>query len=110
MPTALKKYNGGRVLVFVIGAFSEMSEGVSRICGIVARELARARVSYYNGDAMRTKGAYRQRIQEDWGHTAHRGWAVSSSAVPGASSPTARRTAERGGGVTVLPPRRAKPL
>ena len=73
--TALKKYNGGRVLVFVMGAFAEMSGDVSRICKIIAHELARAHVSYYNDDAKRTKGVYRQRIQKAWGHTAHRGWA-----------------------------------
>jgi len=37
--------------------------------------LARTHVSYYNDDAKRTKGMYRQRIQKAWGHTAHRGWA-----------------------------------
>ena len=42
----LKRYNGGRVLVFVIGAFAEMSEDVSRICGIIAHDLARTHVSY----------------------------------------------------------------
>jgi len=62
--TALKRYNGGRVLVFVMGAFAEMSEDVSRICGIIAHDLARTHVSYYNGDAERTKGMYRQRIQK----------------------------------------------
>ena len=46
-----------------------------RICGIIAHDLARTRVSYYNGDAKRTKGIYRQRIQKAWGHTAHRSWA-----------------------------------
>ena len=75
MVTALKKYNGGRVLVFAMGAFAEMPGGVSRICGIIAHELARTHVSYYNDDAKRTKGMYRQRIQKAWGHTAHRGWA-----------------------------------
>ena len=30
MVTALRRYNGGRVLVFVMGAFAEMSEDVSR--------------------------------------------------------------------------------
>ena len=30
---------------------------------------------YYNDDAKRTKGVYRQRIQKAWGHAAHRGWA-----------------------------------
>ena len=34
MATALKRYNGGRVLVFVVGAFAEMSGDVSRICDI----------------------------------------------------------------------------
>ena len=71
MATALKRYNGGRVLVFVVGAFAEMSEDVSRI----AHDLARTHVSYYNDDAKRIKGMYRQRIQKAWGHTAHRGWA-----------------------------------
>ena len=52
-----------------------MSEDVSRICDITAHDLARTHVSYYNDDAKRTKGMYRQRIQEAWGHTAHRGWA-----------------------------------
>ena len=65
MATALKRYNEGRVLVFVVGAFAEMSEG----------DLARTQVSYYNDDAKRTKGIYRQRIERAWGHTAQRGWA-----------------------------------
>ena len=37
--------------------------------------MAWTHVSYYNDDAKRTKGMYRQRIQKAWGHTAHRGWA-----------------------------------
>ena len=56
MATALTGYNGGQVLVFVMGAFAKMSGDVSRICDIIAHELARAHVSYYNGDAKRTKG------------------------------------------------------
>jgi len=60
MATALKRYNGGRVLVFVVGAFVEMSEDVSRICDITAQDLARTHVSYYNDDTKRTKGMYRQ--------------------------------------------------
>ena len=75
MVTALKGYNGGQVLVFVMGAFAEMSGDVSRICDIIAHELASTHVSYYNDDAKRTKGMYRRRIQKAWGHTAHRGWA-----------------------------------
>ena len=75
MATALKRYNRGRLLVFVVGAFAEMSEDVGRICGIIAHDLARTHVSYYNDDAKRTKGMYRQRIQKAWEHTAHRGWA-----------------------------------
>ena len=62
------------VLVFVVGAFAEMSEDVSRICDTIAHDLARAHVSYCNDDAKRTKGMYRQRIQKARGHTAHRGW------------------------------------
>ena len=62
MATALKRYNGGRALVFVVGAFAEMSEDVSRICGIIAHDLARTHVLYYNDDSKRTKGMYRQRI------------------------------------------------
>ena len=62
-------------MVFVVGAFAEMSEDVSRICDITTHDLARTNVSYYNDDAKRTKGIYRKRIQEAWGHTAHRGWA-----------------------------------
>ena len=58
-----------------MGAFAEMSEDVSRICDIIAHDLARTQVSYYNDDAKRTKGMYRTRIQKAWGHTAHRGWA-----------------------------------
>ena len=75
MVTALKGCNGGRVLVFGMGAFAEVPDDVSRICGIIAHELARTHVSYYSDDAKRTKGMYRQRIQKDRGHTAHRGWA-----------------------------------
>ena len=66
MVTALKRYNGARVLVFVMGAF----------CDIIANDLAWTNVLYYNDDAKRTKGMYRQqRIQKAWRNTAHRGWA-----------------------------------
>ena len=54
MFAALKRYNGGRVLVFVVGAFEKMPEDVSRICGIIAHDLARTHVSYYNDDAKRS--------------------------------------------------------
>jgi len=64
MATAHKRDNGGRVLVFVVGAFAEMSEDMSRICDIIAHDLARTHISYYNDDAKRTKGMYRQRIQK----------------------------------------------
>jgi len=74
MATALKRHNGGRVLVFVVGAFAEMSENVSRICDITARDLERTHVSYYNDNAERTKGMYRTRIQKAWGHTARSNW------------------------------------
>ena len=63
------------MLVFVVGAFAEMSEDVSRICDIIVHDLARTRVSYYNDDAKRAKGMYRQRIQKAWGHMAYCGWA-----------------------------------
>ena len=56
MVAALKRHNGGRVLVFVMGAFAEKSEDVSRICDIIAHDLARTHVSYYNDDAKRTQG------------------------------------------------------
>ena len=46
MVTALERYNGGRVLVFVMGAFTKISEDVSRICGIIEHHLARTHVSY----------------------------------------------------------------
>jgi hypothetical protein len=48
---------------------------VSRIRYIIAHELARIHVSYYNDGAKRTKGMYRQRIQKARGHAARRGWA-----------------------------------
>ena len=69
------QYNRGQVLVFVMGAFAEMSEDVNRICEIIAHELARAHVSYHSNDAKRPKGLCRQRVQKTRGHTAHRGWA-----------------------------------
>ena len=94
MVAALKRYNGGRVLVFVMGAFAEMPEVVSRICGITAHDLARTHVAYYNDDAKRTKGMYRQRIQKAWGHTAHRGWLGPPSPQPRPGAPRRRR---RGG-------------
>ena len=63
----------------MVGAFVEMSEDVNRICNIIefefAHDLARTHVSYYNDDAKRTEGMYRQRTQKARGHTAHRGWA-----------------------------------
>ena len=64
MSRSIKRHNGGRVLVFVMGAFAEMSEDVSHIYGIIAHDLARAHVSYYNDDAKRAKGMYRQRTQK----------------------------------------------
>ena len=64
MVTALKGYNGGQVLVFVMCAFAEMPGDVSRICDIIAHELAGTHVSYYSDDAKRTKGIYRKRIQK----------------------------------------------
>ena len=62
MVAALKRYNGGRVLAFVMGAFAEISEDLSCVCDITAHDLARTHVAYYNDDAKRTKGMYRQRI------------------------------------------------
>ena len=59
----------------MVGAFAEMSEDVSCICDIIAHYLVRTHVSYYNEDAKRIKGMYRQRIQKAWGRTAQRGWA-----------------------------------
>ena len=44
MVAALKRYNGGRVLVFVVGAFAEMPGDVSRICDITAHDLGRTHV------------------------------------------------------------------
>ena len=75
MAIALKRCNGGQVLVFVLAAFADLSEDVSRICDIIAHDLGRTHVSYYNDDAKRTKGMDRQRTQNAGGHTAHRGWA-----------------------------------
>jgi len=75
MAAALKRYNGGRLLVFVMRAFAEMSGDVSGICDITAHDLARTHVSYCNGDANHTKGVYRYRTQKAWGYTAQRGWA-----------------------------------
>ena len=117
---------GGRVLVFVVGAFAEMSEDVSRICDIIAHDLARTHISYYNDDSKRTKGMYRQHIQKAWVHTAHRGWArllldrARDLIIHGpAHRPRCRRTrtirtatsslAAPRGGATPLP-RHAQPL
>ena len=82
MAAALKRYNGGRVLVFVMGAFEEIPEDVSPICDITAHDLARTHVSYYNDDAKRTKGMYRKRIQKAWGTQRTAAGPASSSAVP----------------------------
>jgi len=37
--------------------------------------ISEQKLLYYNDDAKRTKGMYRQRIQKVWGNTAYRGWA-----------------------------------
>ena len=117
MATALKRYNGGRVLVFVMGAFAEMSGDVSHICDIIAHVLARTNVSYNNSDANYTKGMYRQRVQKTWGHKAHRGWTARRTAAPTARrcrrtrairTATSSITTPRGGATS--PPRRAQPL
>ena len=79
MVTALKRYNGApgacTVPFFVMGALVEMPGEVSHIFDITAHDLARTHVLYYNDDAKRNKGMYRQRIQRALGHSAHRGWA-----------------------------------
>ena len=72
MVAAHKRYNGGRVLVFVMGAFVEMPGDVSRICDTIAHDLARTHVSYYNDDAKRTKGMYRQHPESLGAHGAPR--------------------------------------
>ena len=64
VPQISSRYNGGRVLVFVMSAFAEMPEDASRICGIMEHDLARTHVPFYNDDARRTKGMYRRRIQK----------------------------------------------
>jgi len=46
---------------------TKMSGDVSRICDIIAQDLARAHVSYHNDEAKRFGGMYRQRIQKDRG-------------------------------------------
>jgi len=108
------------VLVLVVGAFAEMSEDVSRICDIIARDLARTHVSYYNGDAKRTKGMYRQRIQKAWGHTAHRGWArlllnrsrdliIHGPAYRGANGAVMPRRGRSGRPLPFQPPREEGP-
>ena len=45
-------------VVFVMGAFAEMSGDVSRICVTIARELARTSASHYNDHAKQSKGMY----------------------------------------------------
>jgi len=77
MVIALKRHNGDRVLVFVMGAVAEMPGDVSSICGITAHDLAQIHVSYNNDDSKRTKDIYRQRIQKAWGHTARRSWVIT---------------------------------
>ena len=64
LATALKRYNGGRALQFVMGAFAELPGDMTRICDITAHELARTHVLNYNRDTKRTKGMYRQRTQK----------------------------------------------
>ena len=39
-----------------MGAFAEMPEDVSRICGIIAHDLVRTHVLYYNDDTKHTQG------------------------------------------------------
>ena len=113
-------------MVFVMGAFAEISGDVTRICYIIAHELARTHAPFYNDDAKRTKGMYRQRIQKAWG-----GHGAPRLGPPGTSSSTARRTAAPTarrcrrtrtvrtttsslttprGGAALPPHRRAKPL
>jgi len=68
-----------------------MPEDLSLICGIIAHDLARTHVPYYNNDTKRTKGMYRQRIQMAWGHTSLAGWrgkmnkAVERTCFPGSA-------------------------
>ena len=62
MLTALRRHNGGRGLLFGMNVF------------VVMMSQMRTHVSYYN-NAERTKGMYRQCIQNAWGHTVQRSWA-----------------------------------
>ena len=72
MVTALKRFNGGRMLVFVMGAIAEMPGDMSRICDITAHDLAWIHILYFNGGAQRTMGMCWQRTQKAWGHGAPR--------------------------------------
>ena len=77
-------------VVFVMGAFAEMSGDVSRICVTIAHELARTSASHYNDHAKRTKGMY---IRSPGSTRRIAVGPVAFSTAPGASSSTARRTA-----------------
>ena len=83
--------------------FAEMSEDISRLCGITAHELARTHVSYYNDDSKRNKGMYRQRIQKAWGHTAHRGWSRLSLLLDRARDLIIHGPAHRGANGAAMP-------
>ena len=88
MATALKRHNGGRVLVLVVGSFAEMSEDVSRICDIIAHE---SRTTTTMPSAPRACTGSTSRRPGGTRRTA--AGPASSSIVPGTSSPTARRAA-----------------
>ena len=56
--TVLERFNGGRVLVFVMGTFAEMPGDVSRIQDITTHDLTRIHVSCYNNYAKSIKVMY----------------------------------------------------
>ena len=88
MATAPKRYKGGRVLVFVAGAFAEMSDDVSRICDIIAHE---SRTTTTMPSAPRACTGSTSRRPGGTRRTA--AGPAPSSTAPGTSSSTARRTA-----------------
>ena len=65
----------GKVIIPVVGAFSEMSPDVYAIVDLVATALTCEHLSYYDARLSVVKGMFQQRIYRSLGLSAHLGWA-----------------------------------
>ena len=65
----------GQVLAPVVGAFGEMSSDMYGLADVIAAAMTEDHLQFLKGSAKEIRSMFCQRVQRDWGHAAHLGWA-----------------------------------